>query len=209
MTEHPTKQLLIDTAERLMAEQGVEHVSLRQITLAAGQRNTAALHYHFGSRQGLIEAIFAARVTPINERRLRMLEEIERTGRTGELRAVVAARVWPLAERLLESDGEDYYVRFLAQANLCPQIDVARLLHGGLDEGLIRTSHLIQQILPAIPRTRLNQRIALSGSLMVYALAERQTGMRRPRPRGWRSEMSRYVDNLIDLIAGGLSAPPA
>lgn len=210
--EHPTRRLLIDTAERLMAEQGVEHVSLRQITLAAGQRNRAALHYHFGSREGLIEAIFTDRMGRINERRLALVEELAQQRGENDLRRVVAARVRPLAERILERGTEDYYVRFLAQANLSPQVDVARLIRGRLDEGLMRTSRLIQRILPQVPHRLLNQRIAMSGSLMVYALAERQTsliqaaGANAQGPRNWHGEMARYVENLIDLIAGGLAA---
>ena len=193
----------------MFAEQGLEHVSLRQITSAAKQKNTSALHYHFGSRQNLIEAIFSLRMSRINERRMEMLMDLERKGTAIDLRAVVAARVNPLAERLMTPEGPDYYVRFLAQANLSPQLDVAAFIRGRFDEGLIRSSRLIRQILPDIPRRVLEQRLALSGSQMVYALAEWQQKALRSGNGVSTSALNRFGDNLISFIQGGLSAPAA
>ena len=66
----PTKQIILTTAESLFAERGIDAVSTRQISLAAGQRNNYALQYHFGDRDTLIAAILAARAVPINSRRL-------------------------------------------------------------------------------------------------------------------------------------------
>ena len=48
----PTRELLLNTAERLFAEHGVAAVSNRQICEAAGQGNNYAIGYHFGSREG-------------------------------------------------------------------------------------------------------------------------------------------------------------
>src|SRR5215470_8750592 len=52
-----TKQRLLDAAERLFAERGVDGVSLREVNAAAGERNNAALYYHFHDRDGLVRAI--------------------------------------------------------------------------------------------------------------------------------------------------------
>ena len=59
--------LLIETAERLFAERGVNAVSLREIGAEAGQRNTGAVRYHFGTKEALVNAVFEHRMTPINE----------------------------------------------------------------------------------------------------------------------------------------------
>lgn len=68
------REALLDAAERLFAEHGVAETSLRAITAAAGA-NVAAVNYYFGSREGLIEQLLARRLEPLNEVRLRMLEE--------------------------------------------------------------------------------------------------------------------------------------
>ena len=71
-----TKQRILDAAEFLFAEQGVGPTSLRAVIAAAGV-NTAAIHYHFGSKQALVEAVLARRIDPLNQQRLKHLERLE------------------------------------------------------------------------------------------------------------------------------------
>lgn len=205
MRNRDTKLVLIETAERLFAEQGIEGVSLRQITVAAKQKNTSALHYHFGSRQNLIEAIFALRVSRINERRLQMLADVHENGLSRDLRELVAVRIYPLAERLVTCDGPDYCVRFIAQAHLSPQVDVLAIMRGHFDEGIVRTNNLIYQILPHVPRPVLDQRLAFSLTHMSYALAEWQNAMIQMGTEVPPGLFVRFVEDLIDFIKGGLS----
>lgn len=77
MSANETRERILDVAERLFAEKGVDATSLREITQAA-QVNLAAVNYHFGSKDGLIEAAFVRRVEPINRERVRLLQEYER-----------------------------------------------------------------------------------------------------------------------------------
>ena len=79
-TTTDTREALLDAAESLFAEHGVQAASLRAITQQAGA-NLAAVHYHFGSKEGLVRAVFSRRIGPLNEERLRRLEECEREGR--------------------------------------------------------------------------------------------------------------------------------
>jgi len=71
-----TKQKILDEAERLFAEQGVQATSLRTIVNKAGV-NVAAIHYHFGSKEAVIRAIIARRFRPVHEEKLRLLDELE------------------------------------------------------------------------------------------------------------------------------------
>ena len=87
-----TKQKIIEAAERLIAEQGYAATSLRQIIGEAGV-NLASVHYHFGSKEELLDELIARKVNPVNERRLKMLE-----------RAVAdAAPGTPPVEKILEA----------------------------------------------------------------------------------------------------------
>ena len=63
-----TRMRILDSAEHLFSERGVNGASLRTIVAHAGV-NTAAVHYHFGSKNGLLEAVFARRTVPIAEER--------------------------------------------------------------------------------------------------------------------------------------------
>ena len=60
------RDAILLAAERLLAEYGMHGASLRQISEAAGQKNTSAIHYHFGSREQLIEAVFIHRMEGIH-----------------------------------------------------------------------------------------------------------------------------------------------
>src|SRR5260370_14596246 len=79
-----TKEKILDTAERLMGERGYAATSLRQIIAEAGV-NLAAVHYHYGSKEDLLDAVVLRKVTPVNEARLARLERVEAEAGIGPL----------------------------------------------------------------------------------------------------------------------------
>ncbi len=103
---------LIETAERLYAERGVHGVSLREIGAEAGQRNTGAVRYHFGTKERLLNAVYEHRMVSINAHRLQLLQELDRAGRGYELRGLAEAFLYPLAEMLGEPGRPSWYLRF-------------------------------------------------------------------------------------------------
>ena len=109
----PTRELLIETAERLFAERGIHGVSLREIGLAAGQRNNGVTQYHFGDKAGLVVAIFERRAAEVNARRLRAAGggASRRTGSRGP-RPGARPSSLPLAEQVEQRHA---YVRFLSR----------------------------------------------------------------------------------------------
>src|ERR1700761_989217 len=109
-----SKDLLIEAAERLFAELGIEAVSSRQIALAAGQRNQSAIRYHFGTKDDVLRALLRSRVSEINQRRTALLAEIDELGRSPELRGLISAIAVPLAEKVASGPQGSNFVRFLA-----------------------------------------------------------------------------------------------
>src|SRR4051794_4739165 len=110
-TETGTRELLLDVGERMFAERGIHGVSLREIGLAAQQRNNGVTQYHFGDKTGLIKAVFQRRASTVNDRRLELLEADEHAGRS-DVRSLVAAYVTPLAEQVAANTS---YVAFLSR----------------------------------------------------------------------------------------------
>jgi AcrR family transcriptional regulator len=103
---------LILAAERLFAERGIEGVSLRQVNQAANQKNTAAAHYHFGSRDGLVNAVLTYRLPELDRQRGQLL------GRAAEqkgLRFYLEAFIKPLSEQLNPREEGNFYIRFMQQ----------------------------------------------------------------------------------------------
>src|SRR5438552_2776376 len=92
-----TRELILATAERLFAEHGVEAVSNRQISDAAGQGNNAAVNYHFGTKTDLVRLIMRRHYDTID--RLRA-EEVARVGDTPGVREWVGCLVRPVSRHL-------------------------------------------------------------------------------------------------------------
>jgi len=103
---------LIDAAERLAAERGLAALTVQAVQDEAGQRNKSAVAYHFGNRQGLVNALVATRMAPAEQRRTTMLLELGDTPSDVEL---VRALILPLTESVL-SRRPSYWARFLIQA---------------------------------------------------------------------------------------------
>lgn len=92
-----TAERILDAAELLFIERGFAATSLRAIATSAGV-NLAATHYHFGSKRGLMAAVFHRRVAPINERRLAGLEKLIDSGETLTTRNILEAFFKPFTD---------------------------------------------------------------------------------------------------------------
>jgi AcrR family transcriptional regulator len=132
-----TRERILDAAERLYAEKGLDGVSLREIGDAAGQRNTGAVHYHFGGRDGLVEALFERRFAAIDARRSVLLAELDATGRGEELAALVRVLVEPFTEGMDGAGG--YWVRFVARLHEDPRYNPFGMPPAGDDAAGVAT----------------------------------------------------------------------
>jgi len=125
-----TKDRILDAAETLFADQGFSATSLRAITTAA-EANLAAVNYHFGSKEGLIEAVLARRVTPLNRERLDQLDRLEgEAGDAGpDLEGVVEAFVGPaLRMRQDATKGGAVFMRLLGHTISQPDDQIRQIL---------------------------------------------------------------------------------
>jgi AcrR family transcriptional regulator len=113
-----TRTKILDTAEKLFAENGVAAVSLREINAAAGV-SPSVLHYHFGGRDELITSMLERRLPALNAERSAMLEELLNS--TGEVtvRQLLSVTVLPLV-RLIREHGKagQRFVKVLARLHL-------------------------------------------------------------------------------------------
>lgn len=202
MARPTTQDLLLLTAERLFAQDGIDAVSTRRIAQAAGQRNISALQYHFGGKDQLIDALLALRLRTINQRREALLADSARSGRA-DLHALLTALVLPLTDELAEPDS--HFVGFLQQlystargdnvyANQAPE----------LTSGLTRVSLGIAACLAHLPGEVRELRLRLMASQLVHSAGD----WYYQRQRGEvRVALSLLSANLIDFLAGGLQAP--
>jgi AcrR family transcriptional regulator len=118
-TGKPTKERLLDAAERLFARKGFYGVSIRDITRAA-KTDVSMANYHFGSKQNLLAAVVARRAEVLNDDRLELLEETRRrcwpAAPTPE--QLIEAFLRPISERARLGDpGWNSYFALVAEVN--------------------------------------------------------------------------------------------
>ena len=194
---------LLDVAEALFLEHGVDGVSLRAIVRASGQKNQSALQYHFGGRDGLIGALLMRRARAIEARRRPLLEEALKSAHTLDLRTSCAVlmrapfllcREQPGFKRFLGRFGQ----HLLTSEHSAPlsaenrQLASRHSLHGMIAAAL-------DQLDPELRALRMEHAYDFG----LLALSRRA---RSGKPfRGAAAEL--FFNNLVDQVAGLLCAP--
>lgn len=203
---------LLDAAERLFAAKGFAGPSLREITHAAGHRNTSAVAYHFTDRQGLLDAVWQRRTRLTNLRRAELLAEVERTGQDGDLRALVEAHVLPLTEEMARHERSCW-----ARLNEARLAELPLDFVEAVDADLRRFSGpvplqvlltLLRRIRDVVARDHPeagSRRVALYVRFVIAALAawERDVEAGRSAPVG----LPAYAEEVMTAAVALLAAP--
>jgi AcrR family transcriptional regulator len=200
-----TPQRLILAAERLFAEGGEEATSLRAVSRAA-MSNAAAVHYHFGGRDGLQRAVLDRHLGPRHERRLRLLEKADQD--PVSVPAVVSAIVRPDLELLAKLRKHRVQVaRFLGRAFTARTGPVADYLDRQFAQVAERAVPLLARTLPEVSADELRERLrlVLAAVAMAYATAP-EPGATGPLGA---DDVDEQVRRLVAFGAAGIAAPPA
>lgn len=176
--ESSTRAKIIAVALRVFATRGFEAATLKEITTAS-QANVAAIHYHFGSKEVLIQEVLASVANPINRLRLEMLESVpEGPGRT--LEHVVRALVTPPIRLSLAETGDARLVtRLLLQARALPSELTSTTIFAQYDA---TAQHFVQALMTAAPtlsRRDAYWRYAFAIGAMHYIVSESEAGHHR------------------------------
>ncbi|MBT0768747.1 TetR/AcrR family transcriptional regulator [Kineosporia sp. J2-2] len=199
-----TQLRLLDTAERLYAEHGLAHVSNRQIGEAAGQGNTAAVTYHFGTRTGLILAIVRRHAAPIEQLRHELLAGCSPGAGPRDL---VACLVLPLTRHLdqLGSTGQaTWYARFSAQLLTDPQLHRTVVAESLTSPATTELLERLGRSLPVLPPAVRLARGRMASSLLVHTTADQERALADGSADLTWAQLS---DHLADALVGLLEAP--
>jgi AcrR family transcriptional regulator len=211
MADASTRDLLKIAARRLFAHRGYDGVSVRDIVLAAGQRNSGSLHYYFGSKDELARELVADGARLIDDRRNRALDDIEARGGPRHLRQIIECLVWPSTD--LAGDGshppkEDTYIRFITMLQMSHRQMFLDALEGKWASGYERALAHIRLFLNDIDPELVNQRLILMSLYLRAAMSSREAALEAGAPhRVWSAEAT--MENLIDTIEGMLKPKPS
>jgi len=170
-----TKKKILDAAEELFAEDGFDATSIRAITARAGV-NLAALNYHFGSKDAVVDAVFERRIGPLNRERIRLLNEVEErtANREVALEEVLAAFLGPAIRLATDSaTGGREFMRLMGRAHSEPGDFFKEMIAKRFEEIFHRFNAAFQRVLPNLPPEELYWRIHFVVGAMAFTMAHK------------------------------------
>jgi AcrR family transcriptional regulator len=205
--QHETRTRILEAAEELFMQHGFEGTSMRLLTAKAGV-NLAAVNYHFGSKDALIEAVFRRRLDPMNAERIAELERLE-VSNTLTPDNIIRAFVRP-SLRLIEDakGGGRNFIRLLGRTYTEPAKTVRALIGQMYAPAMERYKTSLERALPQMPREELVWRMHFMFGTLAYTLAATDTVQ---LIAGCKPE-DRYDPRLLEerltaFLSAGLHAP--
>lgn len=204
-TQHfSTKERILGAAEQLFATHGFAGASLRQVTAAANV-NLAAVNYHFGSKENLINEVFRRRLDDLNAHRLEALEKALAEP-DSDLEDFLGAFIRPALDLSLDRGGGGAFIRVLARAFAEHNDALRKFLSDNYGHVMKRFHSAFAHRLPNLDKEELYWRLDIVAGALTYAMADfgvikRKTGVTEQTHR------ERAVEHLIRFAAAGLRAP--
>ncbi|GLQ98877.1 TetR/AcrR family transcriptional regulator [Dyella mobilis] len=198
-----TKERILTAAEALFAQRGFEAASLRQLTAAAGV-NLAAVNYHFGSKDNLVEEVFKRRLDQLNNRRLAALKQVTAQSET-TLEDVLGAFIRPALD-LSHDGGGGLFMRVLARAFAEHDDSLRKFLSDNYGHVMRQFTTEFAKLLPGLSKEELYWRIdlvtgALTHAMSGFGIIQRKSDVSETTHR------EQTAEHLIRFAAAGLRAP--
>lgn len=204
-----TKELILDTAERLFAERGLDATSIRDITGAAGV-NLGAITYHFGTKQKLIEAMFNRHFGPFVQHTCELFDEAERKAgdRPPALEELLQALMRPMVEGSFCAGKKN--VPFMTLMGRCqsePSPEIQQLIRFHMQKVFSRFTAAVHRVLPELPREELFWRVQFVMGAMHRALLVSSREDLPPAKVGKKLDAQGLLRRLVAFAAQGMKAP--
>ena len=207
-----TKDRILGAAEELFAQYGFSGTSLRQVTSHADV-NIAAVNYHFGSKENLVNEVFRRRMDEMTAARLAQLEQARAT-RPGDLRAVLAAFVEPALAMAQDRQSGGAFVRVIARAYAEKNDNLRKFLSDHYGHVLREFGKAIGACVPGLSKEELYWRLDFLAGALTYAMADFGL-IKRPHGISEAAHRSKAANELIHFAEAGFRAsahgaiPPA
>jgi AcrR family transcriptional regulator len=209
MSAEATRHRILDAAERLFSEHGYGEVSLRRI-IGAARVNVAAVHYHFGSKTELFQAILTRRIVPLNSERLALLDRVEAGagGKPAPVERILECLMAPTLRLSRDPQrGGPAFMRLLGRTLMDPDEQLQGLLLRQFQEVAQRFQAALARSLPGLPVEDLACRMHFCIGAMAHTLLHSQH-LPPLGARGYLTQNSgRLLERLVAFAAAGLQAP--
>lgn len=202
-TQFSTKERILDAAETLFAQYGFGGTSLRQVTSQADV-NIAAVNYHFGSKENLVNEVFRRRMDEMSAQRLSQLQAAVSADMTN-LDAILAAFVEPALAMAQDRHGGGAFIRVIARAYAEKNDGLRRFLSEQYGHVLREFAKAISGCMPGLSKEELYWRLDFLAGSLTYAMAD--FGMiKRPVGVSEVEHRKRAAQELIRFASAGFKA---
>ncbi|MNM46835.1 putative HTH-type transcriptional regulator YttP [compost metagenome] len=198
-----TKDRILGAAEELFAQYGFAGTSLRQVTSHADV-NIAAVNYHFGSKENLVNEVFRRRMDEMTSARLSQLEQA-RSAHPGDLRAVLAAFVEPALAMAQDRQSGGAFVRVIARAYAEKNDSLRKFLSDHYGHVLREFGKAIGACVPGLSKEDLYWRLDFLAGALTYAMADFGL-IKRPHNISEATHRSKAAQELIHFAEAGFRA---
>jgi AcrR family transcriptional regulator len=198
-----TKDRILGAAEELFAQHGFAGTSLRQVTTRADV-NIAAVNYHFGSKENLVNEVFRRRMDEMSARRLAQLKTALQQ-HPGELEPVLAAFVEPALAMAQDRHGGGAFIRVIARAYAEKNDNLRKFLSDQYGHVLRDFAKAIAGCVPALGKEQLYWRLDFLSGALTYAMADFGL-IKRPAGLTAAAHRERAARELIRFASAGLKA---
>lgn len=183
-----------------------DQVSLNEITAASGQLNRSAVRYHFGTRDGLVRALVARSMTPIDAERTALLDHLEATRKQLDPREAVEVVIGPLARQLRTLKGRRY-LRLCGQTLNHPKYTADAREALSANQSIARTIRHLAPLLIRLPPAIAAERASQVVGFIVRTLADQARLIDADPPPRTPLPENLFTANLIDTSLAMLTAP--
>ena len=181
-------------------------MSFREIATAAGQRNPFAVQYHFGTREGLVQAIFDHRMFEMEPIRERMLSRARASGRLGDTRTLVEIVYLPQLE-LRDEDGSHPYAGFLSQYLMRTRSRRFGEFSSATPPHLAETLQRLRDCLAHLPEAAAQRRLVSASLMFVHILAHHgDADWMAPGGEGFDDAVEDTLDQIVRCLEAPLAA---
>ena len=198
-----TKDRILYAAEELFAQQGFASTSLRQVTSRADV-NIAAVNYHFGSKENLVNEVFRRRMDDMSRERLAALQQAVEA-HPGQLEPILAAFVEPALAMAQDRHGGGAFIRVIARAYAESNDSLRKFLSDQYGHVLREFAKALAGCMPGLGKEALYWRLDFLSGALTYAMADFGL-IKRPSGVSEATHRQRAAKALIRFAAAGFQA---
>jgi AcrR family transcriptional regulator len=206
-----SRERILDAAERAFADLGLDGASLRRIVRGA-RVNLATVYYHFGSKEGLMAAVFERRLGPLKQEHLRLLRDLEgeAQGRPLSVERVLEALLLPPLRLAGTATARSQAVmRLVGRLVAEPNRKIQELLHRRHREVREAFVAAMRRSLPQIPEADLRWRFTLLWGALAFVLCNPAKSENMTGAGGRPVDTKAVLKQMMAMFAAGFRAPPA